>query len=192
MNDLKKQIHILMERGVEPLSAADIARGRARSKATVPSARTWRAPRIAAIGAGAAAVACAAALIATQPGGPHPPAAASSRHASPPATLAAAYIRHLASASRLALAHSGEAVISSRQTLQGTLQQSSKDGITFDGANWNDSFSEHFPAANGQPALTQSAINRWSTGRPTTTSSPPTGWPVPRHRAERGQQHAHP
>ncbi len=163
MNDLKDQIHHLMERGIEAPSAADIAR--VGSRTTVAVARTWRAPRIAAIGASAAAVACAAALITSQAGGAHAPAAPNSRHAPPPATLTAAYIRHLASASRLALAHSGQAVISSRQTLQGTLQQTSRDSITFDGANWNDSFSEHFPAAGGQPALTQSAINRVVNGQ---------------------------
>jgi hypothetical protein len=165
MNDLKDQIHLLMERGIDPVSAADIARGRSASRTRVPAARIWRAPRIAAIVAGAAAVACAVALIATQPGAAHAPVAVSSRHAPRPATLAAAYIRHLASASRLALAHSGEAVISSRQTLQGTLQQTSKDDITFDGANWNDSFSEQFPASGGQPASTQSAINRVVNGQ---------------------------
>jgi hypothetical protein len=165
MNDLKDQIRLLMEAGVEPLSAADVARRRASSRTMVPAARRRRPLQIAVIGAGTAAVACAGALIATQPGGSHAPAAAISRSARPPATLAAAYIRHLASASQLALAHSGEAVISTRQTLQGTLQQTSKDTISFDGANWNDSFIERFPALGGQAASTQSAINRVVNGQ---------------------------
>jgi len=56
-------------------------------------------------------------------------------------------------------------VILSRRTLQETVRQTSKDSITFDGANWNDSFSEHTPAAIGQPASTQSAINRVVNGQ---------------------------
>jgi hypothetical protein len=166
MNDLKDQLHLLMEAGVKPLSAADVARRPAGSRSLIPAARRWRPVRLAAIGAGTAAVACAGALIAAQSGGSHAPASAAGSHgARPPATLTAAYIRHLASASRLALAHSGEAVISSRQTLQGTLQQSSKDTISFDGGNWSDSFSEHFPALGGQAASTQSAINRVVNGQ---------------------------
>jgi hypothetical protein len=166
MNDLKDQIHLLMEAGVKPLSAADVARHRAGSGTVVPAARRLRPLRIAVIGAGTAAVACAGALIATQSGGSHAPATAAGSHAvRAPATLTAAYIRHLASASRLALAHSGEAVISTRQTLQGTLQQTSKDTISFDGANWNDSFIEHFPALDGQAASTQSAVNRVVSGQ---------------------------
>jgi len=84
MNDLKEQIHLLMERGVKPLSAADIARGPSGSRSKVPAAWPWRSPRIVAIGTGTVAVAGAAALIATQPGGGPAPVAAGSRPAGPP------------------------------------------------------------------------------------------------------------
>ena len=62
--------------------------------------------------------------------------------------------------------HSGEAVdLVPADSGRNALQQTSKDSITFDGANWNDSFSEHFPAAGGQPAQTQTAINRVVNGQ---------------------------
>jgi hypothetical protein len=42
----------------------------------------------------------------------------------------------------------------------GAPQDSGTDTITFSGKDWNDAFSQTFPAAAGQPAHTQSAINR--------------------------------
>jgi hypothetical protein len=44
-------------------------------------------------------------------------------------------------------------------------QQGGTDRISFDGANWNDSFSVTTPAANGQPASKQVAINRVVNGQ---------------------------
>ena len=82
-----------------------------------------------------------------------------------PVILTAAQVRHLASVSRLALAHDGRAVITSEQTLNGVLQQTSTDNITFTGGNWNDSLTQTFPASNGQKASTQSAINRVVNGQ---------------------------
>ena len=172
MNDLTDQIHALMERGIQPLSADEVARRHAAGVTTFPAKgfrRRLPSPRIAAVTAGAAAVACVAALVASQAGGSGGPAAARTAVASPaakaPAVLTAAYIQHVASASRLALAHSGKAVIRSRQTLAGVVQQTGTDDITFDGANWNDSFSQSFPAAGGQRASTQAAINRVVNGQ---------------------------
>jgi hypothetical protein len=69
-------------------------------------------------------------------------------------------IRRLVSASHLALAHSGEAVIRSRQYQDGVLQQTSTDHIQFSGKDWNDSVNVASPAAGGQPATSESAINR--------------------------------
>jgi hypothetical protein len=165
-NDLRSQLHLLMERGIQPVSAVDIARHRARQtsfpgKSALSAIRTRRA---AAIAAGFAAAGCAAALVATQLGGPGAtPAIRPAQKA--PAVLTAAAVLHLASASRLALAHAGQAVITSRQTLNGVLQQTSTDNIRFTGGNWNDSFIETFPARNGQKASTQSAINRVVNGQ---------------------------
>lgn len=165
-NDLKNQIHTLMERGIYPLAAEDIARRQARSPAF--PARTarpaLRSRRVAAIAVGFAAAGCAAALVTTQLGGPGPAAAIRPAQKAP-AILTAAAVRHLASASRLALAHAGRAVITSKQTLDGVLQQTSTDNISFTGRNWNDSFSQTFPARNGQKATTQSAINRVVNGQ---------------------------
>ena len=165
-NDLKNQLHLFMERGIQPVSAEDIARHRARQtsfpgKSARPAIRIRRA---AAIAAGFAAAGCAAALVATQLGGPAAaPAIRPAQKA--PAILTAAAVLHLASASRLALAHAGQAVIISRQTLNGVLQQTSTDKISFTGGNWNDSFTQTFPARNGLKASTQSAINRVVNGQ---------------------------
>jgi hypothetical protein len=164
MNDLHDQLHTMMERGIQPVSAGEAARRQHTGRPAFASLalRRWRRyPQIAMVAAGAAACACAVALAATQLGQPaRTAAAARPRHQAAPAVLTAAMVRHLASVSHLALAHSGEAVIRSRQSLQGVLQQSGTDAITFDGSNWNDSFSQTFAAAAGQAASTQTAINR--------------------------------
>jgi hypothetical protein len=77
--DLKAQIHCLMERGIQPVSAADIARQSALAtsflaKQARPGPRRWRT---AVIAAGAADAACAAGLVAEQAGAarvrPKPP-----------------------------------------------------------------------------------------------------------------------
>jgi hypothetical protein len=77
-----------------------------------------------------------------------------------PVLLTAAMVRQVASASRSALALSGQATISYRNTQAGALQVTGTDHITFSGKNWNDAFSQSFPASDGQPASTQFAINR--------------------------------
>jgi hypothetical protein len=77
-----------------------------------------------------------------------------------PVLLTAAMVRQVASASRSALALSGRATISYRNTQAGKLQVTGTDRITFSGKDWNDAFSQSFPASDGQPASTQSAINR--------------------------------
>ena len=77
-----------------------------------------------------------------------------------PVLLTAAMVRQVASASRSALALSGRATISYRNSQAGSLQVTGTDRITFSGKNWNDAFSQTFPASKGQPASTQFAINR--------------------------------
>jgi hypothetical protein len=161
--DLQDQIHILMRRGVRRVSAVDAANlaraghrpfraGRGRSRLSLG--------RLTAIAAGAAAVACALALVtATHVGGAGQPAPAGQRRQGA-TVLTAAFVRHIASASRLALARSGRVVVHSRQLLGGVLQQVSTADITFSGGNWNDAFSEDLPAAVGKLALRQSAVNR--------------------------------
>jgi hypothetical protein len=162
--DLKDQIHVLMERGVQRVSAQEAA-GRAHAATTAFPAEGarpgLRSRRTAAVTCAAAAVGCAGALVATQLGGP---GAAVSGHRARP-VLAAAFVRNLASASRIALAHSGKAVITTGQTQGGVSQGTSTDTITFSGRNWNDSLSEVLPASDGAPGRTQSAINRVVNGQ---------------------------
>jgi hypothetical protein len=160
--DLKDQIHLLMERGIHPVSADDIAGRQSAGTTLFPlnKARPALRPgRVAAICVGVAAVACAGALVAAQPGGPGSPARAGAGRRAP-AVLTAAVVGRLVTASRVALAHSGRAVIDSRESLDGVLQQASTEDITFSGTDWNDALRE-----DGQPATIQSAINRVVNGQ---------------------------
>jgi hypothetical protein len=79
--------------------------------------------------------------------------------------LTAATVHKMASASRLALKHSGRAVITYRERSNGALQDTGRYGITFAGKNWNAVISQTFPATKGQPAHTQTAINRIVNGQ---------------------------
>jgi hypothetical protein len=102
----------------------------------------------------AAAVAAVAVVVATAGG------------SAPPSTvLTAAMVQRVASASRLALAQSGQAEITYRQTQNGALQVFGTHRIAFAGKNWNDAFSQTFPAAGDRPASTQFAINRIVNGQ---------------------------
>ena len=156
--ELKDQILDLMERGIEPLSTDQIARHTATRTTPFPPMSHARTKRLAAIGAGVAAAACAAAVVAAQVGG----ATARSENQAHRAhtALTAAMVEHMAAASRLALARYGRAVVHTRSTSDGVVQETTVDDITFSGKNWNDAFSETTPALDGQPANTQSAINR--------------------------------
>src|SRR5205814_798307 len=105
--------------------------------------------------------AVAVAVLATSASGPAAPGGSAGHgrtHA--PVLVAAAMVRQVASASRSAMALSGRATISYRNTQAGKLQDTGTDQITYSGRNWNDAFSESVPAADGQPASTQFAINR--------------------------------
>ncbi len=153
--DLKSQIHTLMETGIHPISVQDIA-SRCRAKpAPFPSRKVVTSRRVITGAVALAATGCAAGLVATQlAAAPSPPPA---RHAS--AALTAAYVRRLAAASRVALAQSGQAVLTTTVTQGGQLQQSSTDHLTFSGANWNDSFT-YIPTVNGRTLPPETAINR--------------------------------
>jgi hypothetical protein len=162
--DLKEQIQDFMERGIHRLSAQE-AVGRPRGgEDSFPYGGRRRQARLGAIAAGVAVFACAGALVATQvvgsPGSPRRPSAGRAQ-----TVLTAAALRHMANASRLALAHSGRVVVHSRQTGDRVLQNTSTQVITFSGTNWNDSFSEVLPGIDGSRPTTQSAINRVVNGR---------------------------
>ena len=145
------------------LAAADLPQPTA-SPAPVPAApRPRRMPRAAVLaGAGltAAAAAIAVAMLAASTGGPARPIVAVKGGIHAPVLLTAAMVRQVASASRSALALSGRATISYRNSQAGVLQVIGTDRIRFSGKNWNDAFSQTFPAGKGQPASTQFAINR--------------------------------
>jgi hypothetical protein len=130
---------------------------------TVPAGPRRRVPRAAVLtGAGLTAVAAAVTVIvlAVSAGGQGGTRAGARGGTRAPVMLTAAMVRQVASASRSALALSGRATISYRNTQAGKLQVTGSDRITFSGKNWNDAFSQSFPASDGQPAGTQFAINR--------------------------------
>jgi hypothetical protein len=158
--DLDQEIRSFMERGLRPVSAAEAAEHTSHGTATFPAAGNGRrAPRTrwVVVSAGTAAVACAGGLVASQlsePGsrvGPH--------HASQP-VLTAAYVRHLASASRLALAQAGRAVVVTKTAQDGVSQGTATSDITFSGGNWNDSFSQTAPGSGNAGSTTPAVINR--------------------------------
>lgn len=148
-----------MERGIHRLDAREAVGRPSAGAPSFPSESGSRRRRLGAIVAGAAAVGCAGALVASQLGG-----TPSARRQAPPrktdAVLTAAALAQVATASRLALAHFGRAVVQSRTVQDGVLQNTGIDVITFSGRNWNDSFSEVLPGVGGAAATTQSAINR--------------------------------
>jgi hypothetical protein len=137
--------------------------GRARLGAPAQQApRARQAPRtrraiLAGTGLTVIAGGVAVAVLAATAGGGAPPRA---RRGQQPVLLTVATVRQVAAASRSALANSGRAVVTYRTTQNGALQDSGTDTITFSGKNWNDAFSQTFPAAAGQPGHTQFAINR--------------------------------
>jgi hypothetical protein len=125
-----------------------------------PARRMPRAAVLTGTGLTVAAAAVAVTVLAVSAGGPARPVVAIKGGTHAPVLLTAAMVREVASASRSALALSGRATISYRNTQAGKLQVTGIDRITFSGKNWNDAFSQSFPASNGQPASTQFAINR--------------------------------
>jgi hypothetical protein len=153
--DIKDQIHTLMETGIHPVSVRDIASRDRAKPAPFPSRKAVPFRRVTTGAVTLAAAGCAAGLIATQLA--DAPPARTAGHA--PAALTAAYVRHLAAASRLALAQSGQAVLTTTLTQGGQLQQISTDHLTFSGANWNDSFT-YTATVDGKMLAPESAVNR--------------------------------
>jgi hypothetical protein len=153
--DLKDQIHALMETGIHPVSVQAMASGDRAKPAPFPARKAITPGRVATGAVALAAIGCAVGLVATQVA--DAPSPRTVGHA--PAAMTAAYVRHLAVASRLALAQSGQAVLTTTLAQDGQLQQSSTDHLTFSGANWNDSFT-YTPAVNGRALAPETAINR--------------------------------
>jgi hypothetical protein len=139
--------------------SADAGRGRA-SRGFAPARPRLAPRRLAFAGGGFAAAGTAATLTISALGGGGAPAAPAM-----PAMLTAAVLHQVAGASRTAMAHSGRAVISYRQTTDGRTQVTGSDDITFSGKNWNDNTRQSFAAARGVHASTQFAIDRIVNGK---------------------------
>ena len=159
----------LIEGGATPITLAELelraaarpaSAHRHRSDARLGARLPRRPARLAVTGAASAALAAAVALTATSLTG-----STVTPSAGPAAILTAAMVRHLASESRLALASAGRAEVTYRDTQAGVVQDYGSDDITFSGENWNDAFSQTLPAAAGQPAETEFAINRIVNGQ---------------------------
>lgn len=163
--DLNQEIRSFMERGLRHVSAAEAIGHTSHGAATFPAAGSRRRAartRWAAIAAGTAGIACAGGLAAAQLG---EPASRARPHHDSRSILAAAYVRHLASASRIALADAGRAVIVTQTSQDGVSQGTATSDITFSGRDWNDSFREGLPGSGGAAGTTQAAINRVVNGQ---------------------------
>ncbi len=121
-------------------------------------ARRSLTTRIGIVAVPVAAAAAAAAVVLSGTGAAVAPAKSGASAKS--AVLTAAMVRRVTSQSRHALARSGRATIAYRLTDNGTEAVSGSDKITFAGRDWNDAISQTFPASDGQPSTTQTAINR--------------------------------
>ena len=141
--DLGSQIGELIERGAEPVSFGEISE---RSVAAGSAVRRKTGRRRAAIGgvtAGIAVAGCAAALLIVVPAHPGAPAHRGTPvhpgRPSPgsPAILTTAMVRHLAAASKSALASSGRERITYQNRKNGAVDGHGNDVITFSGSNYN-------------------------------------------------------
>ena len=158
-DQLRAQLHRELA-AVEP--GPDLLAGLNRRRA-----RRTMATRVSLVAAPVAAAAAAAALIVPGIGGgvAPGPSSPSSTGTGKPAVLTAATVNQVASQSRRAMARSGKATISYRTSYDGALNGSGSDRITYAGHNWNDVTTQSFPARNGEPASTQTAINRVVNGQ---------------------------
>lgn len=160
---LDEQIRQLMDAGVRPVPAAEIT-SRGVGHVSRPPARTnaaWRSSRfrlVVTTSVAAAVLGCGTA-VGIQLAGPtdhHPEYLPPNRTG---LILTAAAVRQLAAASRAALAHSGVARIAYR-TRGGPYSDFGTDEIAFSGHDYNFVGKVTTPAADGQPARTQSYVNR--------------------------------
>jgi hypothetical protein len=151
--DLQEQIRELIEGGAAPISLTEI-RDREITRRTAPQPRSHR---VGAIAAALVAFGGAGALVASQLTG-SPPAGEPGRPTD--TVLTAAMVHHVAAASRAALANSGRAQIAYRTAQAGVAQDYGTDNISFSGQDWNFAGRVTTPAAAGQPAATESFVNR--------------------------------
>jgi len=158
MPELSEQIRELVDGGAGPVTAAEAAG----SAGAAAAPRGGRPGRAAVIAAAAAVLACAGGLAATGLGaaGPTTGVAGPAR----PAVLTAAMVRRVAAASGTALARSGRVLISFRTVSAGSVTEGS-DTITFSGQDYNFAGRVSSPAGGGQPASSESFVNRVVDGR---------------------------
>lgn len=158
MTDLKVEIHSLFETGLLPVTADDIVQRDRATTTTFPlkARRTATVGRVTAVTVGLAA-AGAVALAVTQLSGPQ------TARLVRPTAVDAAYVRHVAAASRLALARSGRAVITSTST-EDHRQTVSTWHLTYSGANWSES-STYSATVKGTMRLLVTGSSRFVDGQ---------------------------
>jgi hypothetical protein len=76
-----------------------------------------------------------------------------------------AMVHKIATASRVALEHSGRVKVGYRELSNGALVVRGSEAIAFGGKTWTAVISQSFPAKKGQRAFTQTAINRIVNGQ---------------------------
>jgi hypothetical protein len=140
--DLKDQIRDLIERGAQPVSFREISERRTARTHAVPRAAGRRRVILTGAGVGLAAAGCAGGLvIATASPSAPAPASPRARQAGPSSQGAAlvttAMIKHVASASRSALASSGQERISYRSVKNGAVTSLGADTVTYSGSDYN-------------------------------------------------------
>ena len=143
--ELGNQIRELIDRGAPPVSLQEIRQRHA--PAARREARRRRTMVTVAV-SGVAAAGCAAGLAVAfaSPGAPASPATPASPTSRGSAFLTAATVRHVASASRSALANSGREQISYRSVKNGTVTAAGADTVTYSGSNYNYATHETVPA----------------------------------------------
>jgi hypothetical protein len=147
--DLKDQIRDLIERGAHPVSFREIT---GRRTAAAPAIRRASRRRVAFAGAGVglAAAGCAAGLVivSASPGAPASAGAGApqARPSHGATFVTAAMIKHVASASRSALANSGQERISYLSVKNGAMTSSGTDTVTYSGSDWNYAIHTTVPA----------------------------------------------
>jgi hypothetical protein len=158
-NDLESQIRELIDRGARPVSLQEISQ-RHPSAARPEAGRRRTVIILTASGVAAAGCAAGLAIALTSPASAPPAAQATPGNQASPATsvrpssqgstfLTAATVTHIASASRTALAGSGQERISYRGVRNGTVTSAGTDTVTYSGSNWNYAVHQTVPKAGG-------------------------------------------
>ncbi len=146
--DLGNQIRELIDRGARPVSLQEIRhRHPADARREARRRRIMITVAISSVAAAGCATGLAVAL--ASPGAPASPATPASPSGQGSAFLTAANVRHVALASRSALANSGREQISYRSVKNGTVTDAGTDTVTYSGSNYNLVVHQTVPAFPG-------------------------------------------